>query len=56
MLGSKNLFPNFGTLLGNAVDSSDPNSQTRVHFSGERVISNDAGLLQELFEQTGTAA
>jgi len=27
-----------------------------THLSGLRVISNDAGLLQELFEQMGAAA
>ena len=29
--GSKNLFPSFGTLQGDAIDSSDPNS----HSSGD---------------------
>jgi len=30
--------------------------KVKFHLDGNRVISNDAGLLQELFEQTGTAA
>ncbi len=38
--GSKNPFPNFGTLQGNAIQSSDPNS----HFSGDSLRSFCASM------------